>query len=259
MDLKNESEMFNRAADYYDKFRPSYPNEIINALIKNANLSYGSKLLEIGAGSGKATELFVNKGFDILCIDPGVDLVKIGNERFTNENFRFEAARFEEYSATAKSFDAIFSAQAFHWVPQPIGYEKCAAALKDGGYLAPFWNMYITYDNDLDNELLEISNKHGGFAWFLSEFDCEKRIEEVTDEIENSGLFSKPTVVRSLWKQTYTADEYFGFVLTGNQFIQKSDAERQAAYNDLIKLADKHNGFIERPYLCVLYLAQKIK
>jgi SAM-dependent methyltransferase len=258
MDWKKESEMFNKTADYYDKYRPSYPKEIIDTFIDEANLSKGSRLLEIGAGSGKATELFVNKGFEILCIEPGIKLVDIGNARFIGEKFRFEQARFEEYDTVPKSFDAIFSAQAFHWVPQPIGYEKCARALKDGGYLALFWNMYITYDNDLDNELLSISNRYGDFADFLSSDGCEERIANIAKGIEDSGLFSKPKIIRSLWKQNYTADEYYGFALTGNRFIQKSDNEKQAAYDELINLAERHNGIIERPYLCVLYLAQKL-
>ena len=250
--------MFNHAADYYDKFRPSYPRDIINTFINKANLSEGSKLLEIGAGSGKATELFINKGYEIVCIDPGADLVDMGNKRFDGENFRFITARFEEYESTPKSFDAIFSAQSFHWVPQPMGYEKCAFALKDKGFLALFWNMYITYDNEVDNELVAISNKYGGFADFLSSENCEKRIDSIATGIKNSGLFSSPSISRSLWQQSYTADDYFGFALTGNFFMQKSDAEKQAAHKELRQLARKHNGVIERPYLCVLYLAQKL-
>ena len=258
LDWKKESEMFNQAADYYDKFRPSYPKEIINALINETKLSIGSRLLEIGAGSGKATELFINKGFEILCIEPGVDLVNIGNLKFKGENFKFVEARFEEYPATHKYYDVIFAAQSFHWVPQPIGYEKCTNALKDGGYLALLWNMYITYDNELDNELIAISNKYGGFADFLSSAECEKRIPSIVTGIEESGLFSPPKVIRNLWKQNYTADEYYGFALTGNRFIQKSDNEKQKAHQELIQLAAKHNGRIERPYLCALYLTQKL-
>ena len=41
--------------------------------------------------------------------------------------------------------------------------------LHENGYLAPFWNMYITYDNTADNELVKISKKYGGFANFVSE------------------------------------------------------------------------------------------
>ncbi len=258
MDFKKESELFNKVADFYDKFRPSYPKEIIEFFINKANLSTGSKLLEIGAGSGKATELFVNKNLEILCIDPGEDLVKIGNTRFKDERFRFEVARFEEYTASPNSFDAIFAAQSFHWVPQPVGYKKCTSFLKDGGYLALFWNMYITYDNAADNDLLRISDKHGGFADFLSKEGCEKRIESIISNIENSKLFSKPEVYQVLWKQDYTADNYYGFTLTGNTGIKKTEEEKQEIYKDIKALAAKNNGIIERPYLCVLYLARKL-
>lgn len=53
MDWKKESEMFNQAAAYYDKFRPSYPDEIIDKLIKETKIHNGSNLIEIGSGSGK--------------------------------------------------------------------------------------------------------------------------------------------------------------------------------------------------------------
>ncbi len=258
MDWKKESEMFNQAADYYDRYRPSYPEDIIDIIIKETKIQKGSRLLEIGAGSGKATELFTGRGFDILCIEPGNELVNIGNKRFEGNAIRFETARFEEYNLPFQSYNVIFSAQAFRWIPQPIGYEKCAYALKADGFLALFWNMYITYDNKVDNELLEISNKYGGFADFLSEIDCEKRIQSIVTGIGDSGLFSMPKVFRTLWKQEYTADEYYGFALTGNRFVQKSNEEKHRAYIELDNLANKHKGVIERPYLCVLYLSQKL-
>ena len=61
MDWVKESEMFDKAADYYDKYRPSYPREIIDTLIAETQIKENSKLLEIGAGSGKATELLAGK------------------------------------------------------------------------------------------------------------------------------------------------------------------------------------------------------
>jgi SAM-dependent methyltransferase len=258
VDWKKESEMFNQAADYYDKFRPGYPQEIIDKLIKEAQIYKDSNLIEIGAGSGKATELFAGKGFNILCIEPGEDLVRIGNERFLNDTIKFKTARFEEYDLPASFYDVVFAAQSFHWVPQPIGFEKCAFTLKDNAYLALFWNMYIAYDNPLDNELVALSNKYGGFADFLTELQCEDRINSIILGIENSNLFAKPKVFRKLWVQKYTADEYYGFALTGNRFMQKSEEEKQMAYKEITDLAVKNGGFIERPYLCVLYLSQKL-
>lgn len=40
-------------ADYYGDFKPGYPNEIIDATISKAELRAGSRILEIGCGSGK--------------------------------------------------------------------------------------------------------------------------------------------------------------------------------------------------------------
>lgn len=258
MDWKKESEMFDQTAEYYDTFRPSYPKEIIDKIISATNINTCSKLLEIGAGSGKATTLFAPYGLNINCIEPGENLVRNGRIKFSEfDNVKFEVGRFEELDLQPKIYDVIFSAQAFHWIPQPIGYEKCAYALKDNGHLALFWNMYITYDNELDNELLEISKKYGGFADFLSVDGCEKRIETIVAGIKSSGYFNNPEVYRVEWSHKYTVDEYFGFVNTGNSFVQKSEEEKSNAYNDIKKLADKHGGFIERPYLCVLYLATK--
>jgi SAM-dependent methyltransferase len=258
MEWKKESEMFDQTAEYYDRFRPSYPMDIVNNIISRTSINHKSKLLEIGAGSGKATELFAPFKFDIYCVEPGENLVRNGRIKFSEfSNVRFEVARFEDLDLLPQQYDVIFSAQSFHWVPQPIGYEKCAYALKDDGYLALFWNMYITYDNDLDNELLEVSKKHGGFADFLSVDGCERRIELIVASIENSGHFKSPLIHRVFWSQAYTADEYFGFVQTGNSFVQKSDEEKLNAYHDIEKLADKHGGVINRPYLCVLYLTYK--
>jgi SAM-dependent methyltransferase len=255
---RNESQMFNLTADYYDRYRPSYPGEIVNTLIDKAKINEKSIILEIGAGSGKATELLAGINCTITCVDPGADLVRRGNDRFKDfPKIKFSCARYEEFESSADTYDLICAFQAFHWVPQPIGYRKCAHELKDIGFLALVWNMYVTYDNDLDKELLQISSKYGGFADFVSEEKCKERITAVVKSIDDSALFNKVEVYKHFWEQPYTADDYFGFCLTGNSFVQKSDEEKKSAYDDICKLAEKHGGMIVRPYSCVLYLTSK--
>jgi SAM-dependent methyltransferase len=256
--FKRESEMFDRAADYYDQYRPGYPEEIIRTLIREADINENSELLEIGAGSGKATRYLADIGCGVCGVDPGPALVARGNSQFEGyPKIHFECARFEELQENPGHYDAICSFQAFHWVPQPVGYIKCARQLKQTGRLALVWNMPVTYDNDLDRELLEISPKFGGLADFMSEEKCEERIASNIKSIEDSGLFGEVSVFRHLWRQDYTADDYFGLCLTGNGFIQKSDDEKRAAHTALRQLTDKHGGIITRPYLCALYLAAK--
>ena len=257
MDRKKESEMFNQMADYYDRYRPEYPQETINEIIQKADLYAGSKLLEIGAGSGKATAQFADFGFEMLCLDPGEDLVKKGNDKFHGKNIKFIVSRFENYSAQEEYFDAIISAQAFHWVPKPLGFERCSAILKKDGFLFLFWNIEIAKDTDFDRELLSILEKFSAFTSSVSGADYENRMATISSEIAESGFFTHPEITHSYWEKTYTAEEYFGFVSTGNVFVQNSDDVKQACFEELKLLANKHGG-IKRQYVCELYSAQKI-
>ncbi|MBQ7101412.1 MAG: methyltransferase domain-containing protein [Clostridia bacterium] len=253
-----ESEIFNKAADYYDRFRPSYPQEIINILINETAITQGSKLLEIGAGSAKATSQFASKGFDILCIEPGEDLVRIGNKRFENDTIEFRLGRFEETDLPKENFDLVFAAQSFHWIPQPAGFKKCHDILKTQGNLAILYNMYLIEDNEQDRELLRLSNKHGGFADFVTVKQIDERIKLISSDVENSQRFTAVKVFKKYWVKEYTADEYYGFVLTGNKILQKSEEEKAKIYEDIKCLADKFGGMITRAYFCVLYLAEKL-
>lgn len=258
MNRKEESEIFNRMADYYDTYRPGYPAEIVDAILRRAGLSAGARLLEIGSGSGKATAQFADYGFEMLCVDPGEDLVRKGNQAFRDRNIRFVVSRFEDYPLPHAYYDAIISAQAFHWLPQPLGYEKCAHTLKPGGFLAPFWNLDIVRrDADLDQALQAIVDKYGAVSC-MPEQNYAGRMESIAAGMAGSGLFSRPEILHAHWERTYTADEYYDYMTTGNVFIQNAEKEKQLCHDELTQLASEHGGIIARRYVCELYLAQRL-
>ena len=73
MELK-EGLIFNQMSEYYDQFRPGYPNEIIETIIKKAQLTGNAKVLEIGSGSGKQLmfQAILTVESRIFCRDHGV-------------------------------------------------------------------------------------------------------------------------------------------------------------------------------------------
>ena len=247
---------FNHMADYYDDNRPDYPEELIATIINRANLSPESKVLEIGAGSGKATAQFADFGFEMLCIEPGADFAEKGKKRFKDKNIKYIVSTFEDYAEPPEYFDVIISAQAFHWVSQPVGYEKCSRALKKGGYLAPFWNMNLFRDDAFDRELWAIVNKYEGWVSCMQEKDYAARMESIASKIAGSGLFSKPEIMHFYKEHNFTADGYYNYMFTGGG-LNKPAAEKQACLKELTQLATKYNG-IKRIFLCELYLTRKI-
>ena len=250
---RNQSEVFDLASDYYDKFRPSYPQELINCIISETGIGSNSRILEIGAGSGKATELFVSKGFNMYCIEPGENLAAVALKRFAPTGLvDYCTCRIEDWEEKKEHFDLAISAQAFHWVPKPIGFLKCASALKFKGFIGLFWNLYLTYDEPIDVELCET-----GMFLLQSEASCEERINSHIEEIKSSGCFNEAMVYKFPWSQKYTADEYIGFMKTGNSYLSASEDDRQAAEAKVREILNRYGGFIVRQYLCVLFLAQK--
>ena len=257
MNMKKESERFDRMSEYYDKFRPDYPQEIIDSIVSQANLSKGSRILEIGAGSGKATTRFVDYDFEMLCLEPGTNLVKKANERFKGTNILFTKARFEEYDLPNEYFDAVISGQAFHWIPKPLGYELCHKTLKSNGYFMPFWNIEMIDETPLDRELLQLFEKYNAFTATIKLQDYSNRVNSIMDSITSSSYFKGIDVINVSHYKDYTADEYFGYIMTGNIFVQNSTELKRECYNKLCEIAAKY-GNIKREFICELYIARKI-
>ena len=62
---------FDRAAELYDRARPVAPPEVFDDLVSLCGLEPGSRLLEIGCGTGQATLPLAERGFAVTAIELG--------------------------------------------------------------------------------------------------------------------------------------------------------------------------------------------
>lgn len=76
-------EPYKGIAEIYDEIRPSYPEKLIEDIISKTDLSLNNSILEIGAGTGKATVQFAKKGFAINAIELGEDMAAILKKKCT--------------------------------------------------------------------------------------------------------------------------------------------------------------------------------
>jgi ubiquinone/menaquinone biosynthesis C-methylase UbiE len=128
---------FDRIAAEYDRVRPSYPDELVDRACSIAGLSGGSRVAEVGCGTGKLTVALVERRLRVDAVDPGENMLRVARERVGAAPVRFHLGRFEDVELPG-GYEALFSATAFHWVDPEVGWAKAARLLRPGGVLALF-------------------------------------------------------------------------------------------------------------------------
>lgn len=100
-------------AESYKAARPSYPSNVIDIIKKHAPFLNNGRCIEIGAGTGKFTELLITAGVsNLTCIEPNVEMLKFWE---INGNFKILNCSCENIGIENECFDYFFFAQSLHW------------------------------------------------------------------------------------------------------------------------------------------------
>jgi SAM-dependent methyltransferase len=139
---------FDARAALYDAVRPSYPDALADDLLATA----GRRVLEIGAGTGKATVVFARRGASIVALEPGPSLAAVLRRNVAGHDVTIENTTFEAWPI-ARPFDLVMAAQAIHWVDPSVRYTKAAEVLAPGGVIAVIRNEMLPFEPGLRAEL----------------------------------------------------------------------------------------------------------
>lgn len=136
-------EAFGLDPQNYHLARPPYPEQVWTLLRERAGLREGSTILEIGAGTGLATERLLAAGPKrLLAVEPDRRLAEFLRGRWTDERLEVVPETFEQAALPAQAFDLAVSATAFHWLDAPEALRRIHTALRPGGAVALFWNVF---------------------------------------------------------------------------------------------------------------------
>jgi SAM-dependent methyltransferase len=124
---------FGDDAERYDRVRPLYPAALIDALLAPAPRT----VLDVGCGTGIAARLFMERGCDVLGLEPDPRMAAVARRR----GVAVEEGTIEEWDPGARRFDLLTAGQAWHWVDPQRGPARAAVILRPGGHVGLFWNQ----------------------------------------------------------------------------------------------------------------------
>lgn len=107
---------FTGRAALYSKYRPSYPEELIDVLQKESFLTRSSTLADVGSGTGLLTELFLKNGNAVFAVEPNADMRHAAERALGGYGgFHSIEASAERTTLPDASVDLVVAGQAFHW------------------------------------------------------------------------------------------------------------------------------------------------
>jgi SAM-dependent methyltransferase len=126
---------FDNAAEVYEKARPEYPAEAVDWLIPDG----AQVVLDLGAGTGKFTKALAARGLEVIAVDPAPKMLEQLSASIPSATVHVGSA--EDIPVADASVDAVFAAQAWHWVDQDAALPQVARVLRPGGTLGLIWNV----------------------------------------------------------------------------------------------------------------------
>ena len=248
----DKRKVFDTIPEQFDRWRPRYCQPAFDAIIEAAHLGAGASALEIGPGTGQATEPILKSGCDYLAIELGEHLAAFATERFRGyDNFHLVCDDFVTHDFGAQRFDLVLSAATIQWIPEEVAFPKVFSLLKSGGVLAMMMTRgdYKTLNPALHAEISQVYERY--FHPDIP-YTCRMNYANVVNYgFQNFRELAFDTA------RTLSTEEYLSFIGTHCDHITLSEPYRTPFFEGVRAAVDRAGGHVTTIEKVVLYLAEK--
>jgi SAM-dependent methyltransferase len=247
--------VFGEDAELYDRARPSYPSDLIDDVIQL--IGPAARVVDAGCGTGKASVMLAARGIHGVGLEPRPEMAAIARRHLEGHSgWRIDTAGFEDWTPAAKDlpFDAVVSAQAWHWFKPDVRFQKAHTLLMPGGWLAIWWNGPRPFDNSIRRAIDEAYATHApeiayrgisGHGW------------PSLDPLPAPDSFRPPIVRHYPWTANYTSAEWTDLLQTHSDHRMLPRDRREVLLDAVRDAIDANGGSYEHPYVCSLWAAQR--
>ena len=226
---------FGVVAEAYERFRPGYPAELADIVMTYAGQPVRTAL-EIGAGTGKATRLFAQRGITVTATEPdGAMLTEL--RKHVPTNVTTVQATFEDLRPGGR-YGLVYAAAALHWTKPEGRWSRMAALLEPGGVFASFGGPVRLADPVVEEAVRTAR------APFLASDEVPSPdgtppghdMQWPGTELQRSGWFGdvQQSVIER--RATMSARDYVGHLSTISAYLELPIAEQEQVYSRIVQV-----------------------
>ncbi|GAA3185824.1 class I SAM-dependent methyltransferase [Streptomyces virens] len=241
---------FNAAAAQYAANRPSYPPALFDTVEELTGRPLaGSRVVDVGAGTGIATARLHARGADVIAVEPGDGMA--AEFRRTLPGVPVVRGSGNALPLADRSADLVTYAQAWHWTEPALAVPEAIRVLRPGGALALWWNT-DALDVPWIAEASDRIARHCGLDLAAEKRDVNARVADPSGRLD--------FVRREIrWSRRVPLDTHLANLGSHSVFLTQ-DRERGAAFlaeERRHRLAFFPDGVVEETYVVVLLLAAR--
>lgn len=249
--------IFDGDSSLYDRARPDYPAQLFADLTELTGLGPGSRVIEIGPGTGQATRSLAATGAEVTAIELGANLAGVLQAKLPEVQVVNTA--FEDWTPPER-VDVVTAFTAWHWVDRDVRAGRVHAALRPAGHLATVATSHVRGGTaDFFDRAQECYLRWDPATDPAERLLAPEAIPPVIDEIDESPLFEPAIRRRYLSDITYRTQEYLAVLQTysGHRAL---DPDRRRGLLACIGalIDDSYDGTVTKTYLRELRITRSV-
>ncbi|AFY53210.1 methylase involved in ubiquinone/menaquinone biosynthesis [Rivularia sp. PCC 7116] len=242
----NPLNRFSEKAENYTKYRPIYPDTVIDKILQNLTSSNQLLAADIGAGTGIAARQLAKRGVNVIAIEPNSAMREAAEK---HQNVEWKNGSAEETNLSDASVDLITCFQAFHWFnPEPT-LSEFRRILKPKARLA-----IVFQDINREDEFTQI------YGEIISKAANNRPPTDFSSKIEplrESSDFEYIDCYKFPYKQKLDLPSLIGLALSVSFISSEETVQKQLTddLEDLFQRFRNSDGFVYLVYRNSVHLA----
>ncbi len=260
--LENRKDWYAASTVAYAQYRAPYVTEVIEQVCAEFPKKSDLKLLEVGSGPGNASQHFVQRDYDMTCVEPNTTACVFARKRFENfPNVNIINSTFEEWAdENQRKFDGAIASTSFHWLDAETRCQRLSDLLNSEGKMVLLWCTAPQPEKYVYQYLDPIYQEYMTTFADYENFETQRQnINRISQELVTSGYFADLKHFEAVGDRRYTPEEYLSLLTTLSPYIALSEEKRTAFFKELrvVFNSNKIEQFHTK-YICAAHVAVKV-